>query len=450
MVRRAFVTMVPDGLLRRVLRGVMLSACFVGLAWPVCAAPSDPATVPRAAEVVDMRSLETLDGATFPAGRNVAQLAYEASGKVAEAYAFHEQALVKNGWAVLPGGYQSEQMASGTLTKSGFKLSLSVMPSGPAGKVRVSIINHGNVDTGQLPTPSGSVPFYGSPVSTAYLVSQPVAEVAQELRATLAGLGWQPYGQAGDVAFYKRNAVLLKVRVASAPAQAGKTMVDYSTEQMSADLPAPPDASRVQYAESTKELSFDVSTPPDDVEAFYRRTLTAAGWKATTERAVQERFESFVVFRNAERDMATLTMRTVDQTTRGRLRFMTAEEVAAQDERAPKAPPAMAEAEPPGSRRVKIVLPMPAGARNVEVGDGSIEFELPAGKGRAAVESLRKHFRGQGWKEESVALEKIAGNVTLASESSMVTMTFVDTGLESARITVMCLGGELVRGNGGD
>ena len=88
---------------------------------------------------------------------------------------------------------------------------------------------------------------------------------------------------------------------------------------------------------------------------------------------------------------------------------------------------------------------MPSVAKNVEASADTIEFHLPAGKGQATVESLRKYFKDADWKEESVALEKIAGNLTLIKDSSILTITYVDTGLESAQVTVVCLGGELTR-----
>ncbi len=444
MTYDAFRLFVDLGSRARMIRWFTVAISCYAVTLPRAAgAEKQPATVVEAAKVLDLRTCPVMEGATFPGGRTVAQLFYAVKGDVQKVYAFHEQSLTKAGWKALPGGYLSEQAASGTFARDGFKLSVSVMPAGQPDSVNVSITNHGNVDTGKLPVPDGSAPFYGTPVSTAYLLATPVAEVAESLRAKLMAQDWQPYGQAGDVAYFKQNAVLLSVRVTSAPAQGGKTVVDYSTQQMSADLPAPPNAKRLQYSETPKQLSFDAPASLADIEAFYRQALAAIGWKATTERAIVADFESMLLFRNTQQDMLTLKMRSVDDIARGELQFQTAEEVAELEQLAKSQP--MAEAEEPAAKGPQVEFPLPALAKNVEASADTIEFHLPAGKGQTTVESLRKYFKDADWKEESVTLEKITGNLTLIKDSSILTITYVDTGLESAQVTVLCLGGELVR-----
>ena len=189
---------------------------------------------------------------------------------------------------------------------------LAVMPGSDAGMVTITLTNHGNVDTSKLPVPDSSKPFYATPVSRAYLTTTTVEAAAAALKEKLTQAGWEPYGDAGDVANYKQNAILLHVRVATAPAQADQTFVDYSTELMSADLPAPPDSVRVQYADSNRQLSFDSKGSLDDVESFFRKRLEVSGWKATTDNRIKSDFEEILLFRNPVKDMLTLKLRSVD------------------------------------------------------------------------------------------------------------------------------------------
>ena len=53
----------------------------------------------------------------------------------------------------------------------------------------------------------------------------PTEETADALEALLTAGGWEPYGRAGDVRFFKKNAVRLSARSTAAPAQGGKTMI---------------------------------------------------------------------------------------------------------------------------------------------------------------------------------------------------------------------------------
>ena len=55
-------------------------------------------------------------------------------------------------------------------------------------------------------------------------------------------------------------AVLL---ITAAPALDGKTSVSFSSEQLSADLPAPSDTAQLQYADSTKQVLFDTKESED-------------------------------------------------------------------------------------------------------------------------------------------------------------------------------------------
>ena len=92
--------------------------------------------------------------------------------------------------------------------------------------------------------------------------------------------GWVPYGKAGDSDFFKQNAILATATVSSAPAQGGKTMIQYSNQLISSDIPAPPDVEDLRYVDEPPELTFATANQ-DAIVDFYRKTLAGAGWKST-------------------------------------------------------------------------------------------------------------------------------------------------------------------------
>jgi hypothetical protein len=260
-------------------------------------------------------------------GRGLATLTYLAPAKVKDAAEYHRQKLTALDWTELPNTAVTDEYASATFARDGYKLSLMIMPySGTEkpGHVAVSLINHGNIDTQKLPTPPGSKPLYTTPVSSAYLCDLPVDDARQAVATLLRENQWQPYGSAGDTRDYKQNAVKLSARVMAAPAQQGKTVIDYSTLLMSADLPAPPEATRVQYSDAPTQLSLDLPGTVADAVAYYKKALTDRGWTATTENPIKDGFKQFLVFRNDAHDMLDLEITLVDDTPRIMLRHQTA------------------------------------------------------------------------------------------------------------------------------
>src|SRR6185503_15330595 len=112
------------------------------------------------------------------------------------------------------------------------------------------------------PVPPGVKPFYAHGGETSYLTTVKVPETAKACRELLLAAGWEPYGTAGDEAtspmmYFKRNAIRLMAWISTAPAQDNKTVIRYSTELMSADLPVPPDAPDPRYNDSDGTLRYD-------------------------------------------------------------------------------------------------------------------------------------------------------------------------------------------------
>ncbi len=291
-------------------------------------APAEPATVAEARKVLDLATFPLVEGAEAPQRRRMAGLSYKAPGKVKNIFEFQRKQLTDKKWKELPDGYVSDEYASGTFLHDGFAISVSVSPSGQADTVNVSIFNHGNVPLDKLPVPSDAKPLFVGPASAMYVTEVSVEKTAETCRDLLAAKGWQPYGKEGDSLNFKQNAIRLTASIASAPAQGGKTMISYSTELMSVDLPAPTDTIDLQYADVTATLSFDTQTAMADVAKFYQKTLAKAGWESTIEKLIDIDSKKLMIFRNPEKDMLTLETYEVDGKNRVFLSHQSAAEIA--------------------------------------------------------------------------------------------------------------------------
>lgn len=316
------------------------------------AASKTPPTIDEAKQILDLRQLPLVPGSEEPGARSVARLTYHAKTPAPEAYAFHRKELVDRGWRETPGGYQSDEMASGTFVRDGYTLSMSASKAGGDEGVEtmVSLTNHGNLDARTLPQPAAATVLYEAPVSIAYVTPEPVGSVAKQVEEALAAAGWEPYGAVGDSRYYKQNAIRLLATTSTAPAQGGKTVVSYQTELLSADLPAPADARQLQYSEPPTQLSVDFPGVLAASDKWYRERLGKLGWKPTTEQPVKEGFTYFVIYRNEPGEMLEITFREIEEEgadeadesdkadeakalTRLMLRFTTAEEFAAMEKR---------------------------------------------------------------------------------------------------------------------
>jgi hypothetical protein len=266
-----------------------------------------PVTVEQAASVLDLSTFPLIDGAKPPWPRGVASLSYEAPGDVKSVFEFQRKKLAEQGWKELPNSSRTEQAASAMFARKGFVVSVSVFPH-EAKTMSIFIQNHGNIQPSKLPRPAGVKPVFVGDASAMYVTDAAVATTADACRKLLLGDSWIAYGSAGDSNYYKQNAIRIEVTVSSAPAQGGKTMISYSSELMSADLPAPPDATESRYSEQTRELSFDTAADQKAVIDFYKETLAKAGWQPTLEHTVTIDDKEEMIFRNPAKDMLTLAM----------------------------------------------------------------------------------------------------------------------------------------------
>jgi hypothetical protein len=418
-----------------------------------------PATVEQAARVLDLSTFPLMDGAKPLETPQVAFLFYLAAGDVKTAFEFNRKALLAQGWKELKDSSVTDQSASATFSRDGFVVYLSVIPYEKTG-AQVRLQNQGNVKPGKLPVPANAKAVYVGDSSANYVTEDAVPATADACRNVFVAQGWVPYGNALDTAVFKKNAILATAYISSAPAQGGKTSIQYSTQLISADIPAPPNVEELRYVDEPPELTFATANK-DAIVEFYQKALSAAGWKSTMDKLVYvEGGGPTMIFRNPAKEMITLAV-PYDYGS-GKLgvsvRFQSATELAERDRKMKEmAPRLRAEAEAKAAKEAKeaaelaeknrppkVAVTLPAGAKDVKQTNDSIKFTLGKGKAKAAIESFRTQFRDAGWKEEHASMEKMAGTLSFSKEGGgSVTVTYSDTGFMPTEVSLSAFRAEL-------
>jgi hypothetical protein len=425
--------------------------------------PSDgpiqkPATVEQAAKIFDLSTFPLMDGAKPPGSRHVANLSYAAKGNVKAGFEFHRKTLTAQGWKELPNSSVTEQSASAMFARNGFIISLSVYANGQNGDLAMLLQNHGNIKPGQLPVPPDTKPVYVGDSTAMYVTEAAVPATAEACRKLFLAQGWIPYGGAGDSAYFKQNAILVNATVSVAPAQGGKTMIQYSNQLISSDIPAPPDVEDLRYIDEPPELTFETTADQNATIDFYRKNLAAAGWESTLDHTVEIDDKPTMIFRNPAKDMLTLTMSAIS---RGKLpvsvRFQSAAEIAELDRIIKEQAPAIrAAAEEKRAKEAaqlaeqnkplpKVAVTLPPDAKDVEQTKDTIKFTVGKGKAQAAAEALRAQFREAGWKEDFASVTPMTGALSFSKEKQSLTLSYTDTGMMPSEISLSAMRAELER-----
>lgn len=414
---------------------------------------SEPATPEQAAKVLDLRTFPVMKGAEVSDLRSLGMLMYEVQSPAKGAFEFQKTELVKRGFKEQPGGYSDAMNVSGHFTKEGFHVAVSASASsGDPKKVGfsyVSLVNDGNVAVDKLPVPPGVKPFFPQAYRAAYTTDAKVADTAAACRKLLLAAGWEPYGGViptpdmpdTSTQYFKRNAIKLQSWVMVTPAEGGKTLIQYSTELLQADLPVPPEIADPRYTDFQKTLNFDA--PKDQTEAivaFYQQRLPKLGWKPTTEKpVVDDRDKSqFLIYRNEQKDLLSLDLDQFTDIVRVKLKHQTEAELA-EEERVAKAHAEKEKAEDAKrNMKVKVEVPLPAKAGKIDkLKENVFEFTLATGTGPAALEGFRKHFAKEGWtEEEGTQLEANAGRMEFKKGEARLSFSYFDSGFDDAEIKV--------------
>lgn len=268
---------------------------------------NEPATVAEAGAVLDLSNIDLVPKSETPSDRTLASLTYQAPIAVTAGFQFHQKKLLALGWSEAPGSYVTEESASAVFLKSGFKVSVTVMPSGNAGIANFMLLQHGNVDLATLNLAPNLTALVSMPLTAIYTTSATSSEVAESAKAKLLSSGWIPYGFAGDSKYFKQNAVRLSVTSASAPAQDGKTVLSLESILMSADLPFPPEIQDPRYVDTLKRLSFEGELSKPDILRFYSDSLPKLNWKRSSDSSTMIDDWEVYSWRNPSNDLLTLS-----------------------------------------------------------------------------------------------------------------------------------------------
>jgi hypothetical protein len=442
-----------------VVAGSLLSALppSPALAQPAAAkgtlvASAEPATPEQAARVLDLRTFARVPGSAAPSLKSLGTLMYGAPVAPKEAFEFQKRELGKLGFKELPGGYQADDNYSGHFSHQGYKVSVSTSPpyGGQDKSIRsmVTLVNSGNVDLSKLPVPPGVKPFHPSVQEMSYTTTAKPAEMAAACRKLLIAAGWEPYGRLpisknlpdSSTEHFKKNGIRLKAWVMTTPVDGGKTLIRYSTDLLSADLPAPPDVEDPRFDEAQKVLRFSVTpAEADGVYAFYRDRLSKLGWKATTEQPVQDDRKSFQVYRNPQQDYLSLDLTKYTESVEVKLTHLTAAELAAQEKLAEAAALRARQQMEERNRPVKVAVDLPAVATKLKHEERKLlEFAVPTGSGAEHLRTLRTQLIQAGWKElDGTQLDdKTSGRMSFEQGHAKLRLSYFDIGFGTASIEI--------------
>jgi hypothetical protein len=291
---------------------------------------AEPATVAAAKAVLDLSQKPLAEPVETPI-LTVAWQQFETKGSPEAVAKAIDAALVKLGLVQQAGAMFTEAYSAATYQKNGFTFSLGVMPSGKDGVAGVTLSNLGNVDFKALPKVPGAKEVFVQGASAIYSSDLAVDEAKTKTREILEAAGWQWFGDTTASFFLRKNAVRLQVMCNASPD--GKTMLMFSSEQMSTTLPIIPGLVRIAYTEPQTRLEGDSPLELTTFWADYRKLLEGEGWKATTENPVDATVGKFLIFRNAAGELVELKVHQFENLSRFELRFQTAEQLRLEEER---------------------------------------------------------------------------------------------------------------------
>jgi hypothetical protein len=411
--------------------------------------PAEPATAAEAKASFDLAAFPIYPDAEAPRDRRLGELVYTTKGTVEKVFEFQREKLRALGFEELEGTSVTPESANGVFAHNGYRVSLSVSSYGATAEqprdVSVYIFNHGNVNPSQLPVPQDAKISYSGPSSAMFISEKPAAETAKEVKKLFTDQGWVPFGTAGDTQYFRKNAICVLATVSEAPAQGGKTMISYSANQLSVELPPPAEMIDGRYTDSDKTLAFDTTQSEADLQKYYRETLGALGWTATTEEPLEIDWKKLLIFRNEAKDLLELETSTVDGKTRAELRHQSAAEVAeidrlVKEEVARRKREMEEEAARP---KPKFAITIPSGAEDVEVDTNEIAFKVGSGKAVEAFDALRKQLTDAGWEEEQHTQSANLGHSSFKKGDHSITLTYVETGILPSELTITGFGIEL-------
>ena len=443
--------------------------------------PRTPATVEEAQRVLDLRTFPLPEGAEIEGQSSIALVRYGVpADDVKSAFDFVREKFIQRGWKEADETNISAQYAMGTFAGQGFYADVRAYPdsSKPDSKlVKVSIANQGNLNLATLPVPPGAKRHYSDPPNVGYLTEMPIEEAVGAVDKLLTEQGWTPYGDNIGTKVYKQNAIELRVSISAMPdlpdkpELKGKNMISYFSGLMSADLPAPPAPLSVTYTDHLsppKQLLFESEAAREEIYQFYRDTLAKDGWEPTTEKPITDQYKAFMIFRNKAKDLMEVeTENAQEGKIRGTVKHQSAAELAEierlieldrprreaelkrklEEEADRKAQIEQEKRDEEAAEKVRrrVVVDLPADAKQITFEAEEIEFTIARGKAKAAADNLGKQFRDSGWKERSLGTEAITGTHLYAKDGQSISITYIDSPILGTEVRVSGFGVDFER-----
>ncbi len=299
------------------------------------------------------------------------------------------------------------------LTKNGILLTVSVSNLGAARMV--DIHNHGAVDVSALPVFPDAEVLFAQTAQLLYVSPAPLPEVASFTRDALAQQGWLAYRRpftsyAEDSSIqaftFTRGGANLDVLITIAPAQGGKTSVQYSVTLLPAAWPIVGDAAELLLDSAQPYVGYTTAMEQAELLALYRSQLGTQGWREDTEAAAVSAGAAALRFTRGT-ETTTLELQPAPE---GRIAVLLSAPSAEQDPALPEAT-ALATAPQPaatstaaGIARISD-LPLPADAYDTRIQEqttatGSLQAFSPSSVA-AVVSFYREALPAQGGRNAS-------------------------------------------------
>ncbi len=264
-----------------------------------------PAMLAEARAVLDLTAWPLPEGAEVSADANVAALTFRTGGALEAVFAAQRSQLQAKGWTPVGDPQLYPQSASGVFRKAGFTLSLMAMPES-ADLVTVRLQQHGNIDLSTLAPPAGVDVRFAQAVSALWETETSAEAASAALRDALIFAGWEPYGEAGPMRYYRSNALRLSAMTAASPTPGGRTVHHLGIELLSAQIPAPPAVVIDGFDVGAQALRVFHDGPIDGLVQDYSPVLAALGWQPSLEAPTAVDGKQVMTWRNADSDLLTL------------------------------------------------------------------------------------------------------------------------------------------------
>lgn len=424
-------------------------------------------TVFAATQVLDLRYLFLPTEIKSMGQSEAGTLNFELpTSDVASVVDMYQPYFIEQGWqndAELE--YTGESTANRYFYKDDFIVSMSVSSSD--GAANVMFVNHGNIDLRALPQMADAESVIAFPQTLTYFSPSGVAEVADFTRQGLTAQGWVEYTRPNtataddpdnQLMTFIQNGMELWASVGAAPAQDGKTSVQYSALLLPADMPMYADGRQVEFDSFEPYLSYQTEADTDTLIDFYREQMPATGWTEMADAAAATEAQAALFFAHEAQNLALmLEILPGDGQQTVTLRSFEADEMLALQDEADTADTDNTEDSGdtpsdvmPGSVDV-VNLPIAADATGVDYDDLSeqIIYTSPSD-----IETLTDFYRQalaeQGWQENEVFsyVDETFASLEFEQDDASLTVDMFNYGSGETEVTLYGYG--LMWGTAGD